>query len=98
MRVQKLQKSLRPENGLYAMALAIQDDQEKWQTMFELKREFMALFETLNQPVYAETTNPKYVKIYESIGFVTYDQIGHPYTDLKIWFMKMENNQSELAS
>lgn len=98
MQVQQLQKSLRPENGLYAMALAMQDDNDKWQTIFELKREFNALYETFNKPVYAETTNPKYAKIYESLGFVTYHQIEHPYTDLKIWFMKMEKEGSGTSS
>lgn len=92
LRLQKLQASFRPKVGMYGLALAIHKDEEKWKTIFEMKKEFRQILNKTNLPVYAETTNPRYVRMYQSIGFETYHQMQHPYTQLTIWFLKLENS------
>jgi len=88
--LQNIQKSIRPKVGLYAMALAIENEQHKYPTGLEIKRDLFTIQELNNLPVYAETTNPRYVRLYEAIGFIVYKQIPHPYTNLNIWFLKLE--------
>lgn len=91
IRLQKIQEKQRPKEGMYGLALAMQNDDQKWHTIFELKKAFQQVLKTSKLPVYAETTNPRYVKMYRSLGFVVYHQIPHPYTDLTIRFLKLEN-------
>jgi hypothetical protein len=91
IRLQNIQKSIRPKVGLHALALAIENKQYKYPTGMEIKRDLLAIRELTNLPVYAETTNPRYVRLYETIGFIVYKQIPHPYTHLNIWFLKLES-------
>lgn len=93
IRLQKLQEKERPKVGMYGLALAMQSDEQKWQTIFELKQAFREVLNNTSLPVYAETTNPRYVKMYLSLGFVEYHQMKHPYADLTIRFLKLENKK-----
>lgn len=95
LRLQQIQRKHRPKEGMYGLALAMQNDDQKWHTIFELKKAFQNILETSKMPVYAETTTPRYVQMYKSLGFVVYHQIPHPYTDLTISFLKLENHKSK---
>ncbi|WP_417609510.1 hypothetical protein [Owenweeksia hongkongensis] len=91
MKLEKLKKRLRPKSGLYGMALAILDDEHRWQTALEVKQGFLEISKKKQLPIYVETTNERIVKLYEIIGFDTYHKMRHPYTELNVWFMKMES-------
>lgn len=88
MKQQKQQASHRPTDGLYALALAVSDDPDRRQTRLELKKGFSYLTRQFTLPIYAETTNPRIVKLYENLGFECYHQMTHPYAELTIWFLK----------
>ena len=88
MKQQKWQASHRPTDGLYALALAVSDDPDKWQTRLELKKGFSYLVRQSTVPIYAETTNPRILKLYENLGFECYHQMAYPYAELTIWFLK----------
>lgn len=90
IRLQKSMRKQRPKTGMYGAALAIMNDEYKWQTRIELKKEMLLICKSSNLPVYAETTNRRIVLLYESLGFSTYFEMKHPYADLKIYFMKMD--------
>lgn len=90
MRLNQLKRQRRPETGYYGSVLAIKDNESRWRTVLELKREFSILSEKLNQPIYLETTNPRIFSLYEKLGFTQYHKMKHPYTNLDIYFMKMD--------
>jgi len=90
IRQQKWQSQFRPKDGLYGMALAISNDEQRWQTAMEMKQGFSELSKKYELPVFVETTHPRIAKLYETIGFSTYHKAKHPYAELEVWFMKME--------
>ena len=89
-KLNKLKRKYRPKTGFYGMALAVKNDKHKWDTRLELKREFALKIKEINLPVYAETTNKRIYLLYEKLGFSVYDQMKHPYADLNIYFMKID--------
>lgn len=89
--LEKTKRKYRPKTGLYGASLAINKDEYKRETMYELKK-WKSLLSTLpKQTIYAETTNRRIALLYERMGFSSYNEIKHPYADLPIYFMKMEN-------
>lgn len=93
IRQQNWQSQFRPNNGLYGMALAIINDEHRWQTALEIKQGFLSVSKRFKLPVYVETTNERIAKLYETIGFKTYHKARHPYTELEVWFMKMAKTE-----
>lgn len=93
IRQQNWQSQFRPNNGLYGMALAIINDEHRWQTALEIKQGFLSISKQFNLPIYVETTNERIAKLYETIGFSIYHKAKHPYAELEVWFMKMAKTE-----
>jgi len=89
IKLQINQNAIRPAHGLYAQALAIENSQIRFMTGLEVKRHIFEIQNKYNLPVYAETTDPRLLRLYESVGFKIYHQMFHPYCDLIIWFLKL---------
>ncbi len=90
MKLESLKKKLRPKTGLYGMALGILEDAQRWKTALEVKRGFLEISRKHKLPIYVETTNQRIADLYTKIGFSIYHKMMHPYAELNIWFMKME--------
>lgn len=89
VRLNQMKRKVRPNKGFYASVLAIRKHKSRWNTILELKRGFSNIAKELYQPVYLETTNPRTLQLYEKLGFTKYHEMQHPYTNLKIYFMKL---------
>lgn len=83
------QNKIRPAIGLYAQAFAIENLPIRFTTGIEVKRYVLEVQNECKLPVYAETTDPRLLKLYEAIGFKVYQQMNHPYGNLIIWFLKL---------
>jgi hypothetical protein len=90
IKFQKLVSAIRPHGGLLGMALAIDEKPMTTATIFELKKSVFDLSKSENLPIYAETTVPRLLKLYQVLGFQVYHEMKHPYAELDVWFLKRD--------
>lgn len=88
LKFQKLVANIRPKEGLLGMALAMEGKNMTIATIFELKKAVFELSKTQKLPIYAETTVPRLLKLYQTLGFEIYHEMKHPYAELDVWFLK----------
>lgn len=88
LHLQRLKRRYQPATGLYGMALAVLPDRDRWQTGIDLKQGFHEIQQAAGKPVFAETTQPRVVKLYQHLGLTTYFTLPHPYAPgLTVYFM-----------
>ncbi len=89
-RLNRIKQKYTPQSGLYGAMLAIKKDEHYWHTIHDLKQGFDQRFKQTHQPIYAETTNARILKLYQQLGFTMFHQMQHPFADLPIYFVKKE--------
>lgn len=88
LHLQRIKRRYQPATGLYGMALAVLPDSDRWRTGMDLKKGFENIRQATQQPIFAETTIPRVVKLYEHLGLDIYYQMPHPFVpELTVYFM-----------
>ena len=91
LRRESYRKSKRPKKETYYYFWFLGVLKDGANAGFELNKELINIARKENTPIYLETTLERNKKIYERIGYVTFDSWKDDSKRIKFWFLKWEN-------
>ncbi len=93
VRRESYRKHIRPQNEPYFYFWFLGVLKEGAMAGFELNNELIKLSKSENIPIYLETTEERNKKIYEWLGYETYNYWEDKPKNIRFWFLRWQNEK-----